>query len=386
MAKNGRTDSHARAADERRLALLICNGTFPKTGGFHIAGAIADARVLEQTLADPETCRFEVRALVDKGLLAVRREIARACRDVGERDTLLIHYSGNGTLHSTGELHLMVRDSDPEFPSATMLDTEFVLSQLRGSACRRIVLLVDACHAGAFFVHNRGIPNGLYAITACDAQELSFDTPEGGPFTLALCEGLRNAQADLDGDGFVSIDELHDFIKRRLVSSKHVGAPQKWVWNVPEPIYLASSPPRVFLSYAREDAASVDALAVALQREGLNVWVDRSKVHAGAWKEHVTQELNRCRAMVVLLTEHSLASGAVERELDFARKKGVPIIPAAFGEVTVDELPDWFTFEYEHLHRHRLDPAALATGAKQLAAAVRRSHTAPSAKAERRRT
>jgi hypothetical protein len=96
---------------------------------------------------------------------------------------------------------------------ADRLDAEFILS-LRESRCRKIVLGIDACYAGAFFKGNRGSPNGLYAITSCGADDSCNDTPEGGAYSLAICAGLRDAAADSDGDGLVSIDELHDFVKR----------------------------------------------------------------------------------------------------------------------------------------------------------------------------
>jgi len=185
----------------RRLALLICNGNFPEVPNYKLLGPAKDAKLLKAVLSDAGTCRFNVCSLVDRGLLEVRREIARICADASGSDTLLIYYSGNGFPGHDGSLYLLVADSDGEYPHATALDAEFILSQLRESKCRRIVLVVDGCHAGAFFTHNRGIPNGLYAITSCGADETCVDTPDGGAFTLALCAGLRNAAADTDGDG-----------------------------------------------------------------------------------------------------------------------------------------------------------------------------------------
>ena len=243
---------------EQRLALLICNGSFPNIPDYQLMGPAKDAKLLEVILSEPESSRFAVRSLVDQGLLEVRREIARICAEAGEADTLLIYYSGNGLSDESGSLYLLVADSERDFPYATALDAEFILSQLRGSKCRKTVLLIDGCHAGAFFAHNRGIPNGLYAITSCGAKEMCSDTPEGGAFTLALCAGLRNGAADSDGDGHVSIDELHEFVKRKLRADGQQGTPQKWVWNVPEPIYISTVPRHIFLSYAREDMTAVE--------------------------------------------------------------------------------------------------------------------------------
>ena len=268
--------AHAARPPAKRLALLICNGTFPNIPEYQLVGPAKDASTLDGILSDSETCQFQVRKVVDGGLHEVRLEIARICADADVEDTIVIYYSGNGVTGKDGSFYLMVSDTEREYPFATGLDAEFILSQLRDSRCRS-VLLIDGCHSGAFFAQNRGVPNGLYAITSCGAEELCADTQEGGAFTLALAQGLRHAAADGDGDGRVSIDELHEFVKQRLSAQGHQGTPQKWVWNVPEPIYLATAPSPVFLSYAREDTAA--AAACSCTASGRSVSVDRPSGH-----------------------------------------------------------------------------------------------------------
>lgn len=360
----------------RRLALLICNGDFPHLQTNALAGPKKDAKLLEEVLSDPDTCAFEVRVLVDGGLLEARREVARICADAGRDDTILIYYSGNGL--STrggsrwGDLYLLVNDSEQPYLTATALDAEFILSQLRGSKCRRIVLLLDACYSGAFFANNRGIPDGLYAITSCAGDEKAHETAEGGLFTRAVCEGLRDGAADVDGDGRVSIDELQEFVKARLTSQ----TPQKWVWNVPDPIFLATVPKHYFLSYAREDMDAADRLVRGLEAEGLKIWIDRVGIQAGSWKERVTEGLNRSRAVLMLLTKDSLASEAVRKELGFAAMKGVPIVPVQLGEFA-EVLPDWFALDYRELHRHVLDLRAYEEGVGSLARALRTTKRVP---------
>jgi hypothetical protein len=353
----------------QRLALLICNSTY--VNGPQLAGVAKDAVSLGAVLSDRETCRFTLQTLVDRGLLEVRREIAKLCAEVGEEDTLLIYYTGNGGLGLDGSFYLTVADTDAEYLPATSLDANFVLEHLRRTPCRRIILLVDACHAGAFFENNRGIPNGLYAITSCAANQSTTDTPQGGAFTMAVCAGLRTAAADSDGDGLVSIDDLHEFVKRHLRAQGCSSTPQKWVWNVPEAIYMTAVPRHVFLSYAREDVGEARKLACALESEGLPVWIDLEGIRSGNWRMRVTEGLNRSRAVVMVLTKNSLNSEAVRKELGFAAKKQVPIIPVQLGKLAEASLPDWFTLDYDELHRPHLDPHRYEEGLKELATAIR---------------
>lgn len=370
----------AAAVEGKRFALLICNGSFHNFPQYHLAGPEKDAATLSAVLSDPETCRFSVSTLLDGRLVEVRREIARVCAEASEQDTLLIYYSGNGLKDESGSLYLLVADSDKDYPAATALDAEFILTQLRNSKCRRIILMVDGCHAGAFFAHNRGVPNGLYAITSCGEDELCSDTPNGGAFSLALCAGLTDAAADTDGDGLVSIDELHEYTKHAIEAGGHVGTPQKWVWNVPGPIFVTAVPRHVFLSYAREDLDQIDRLAEALKSEGLAVWIDRKGIQSGNWKERVTQGLNRARALVVLLTPTSLASDAVRKEIGFAAKKNVPIIPVQLEELPDTAYPDWFSWDYDELHRHVISAERYNDGIKELVTAISSLRTTKVAK------
>ena len=187
---------------------------------------------------------------------------------------------------------------------------------------------------------------------------------------MALSAGLRDAAADRDGDGLVSIDELHEYTKRKVKAEGHQWTPQKWVWNVPEPIFVTAVPRHVFLSYSREDMHEMDRLSEALQKEDLAVWIDRKGVQSGNWKERVTEGLNRARALVVLLTPTSFASEAVRKELAFANKKNIPIIPVQLEEIPDNLMPDWFQLDYDELHRHFIQPDAYDEGVRTLASAI----------------
>jgi hypothetical protein len=357
----------------RRRALLICNGTFRDLGMPKLDGVRKDHDAMRRVLGDPEIGGFEVTALLDKPLLAVRKAIAALCRDSGADDALLIYYSGYSFCGDDGSLYLPVADSDKEYPDATAVDAEFILSRIRQSLCRRIVLLVDGCHSGAFFNNNRGIPDGLFAITACTADQMTVDTPHGGAFTQALVEGLLSPATDSDGDGRIDIDELHGFVAERIKSQGYESRPQKWVWNVPEPIHIASAQPRVFLSYCRKDVETAERLKAALESHGFSVWLDLEDIQSGDWKSRVTDGLNRARALVFLMTPDSLAASAVQKELRFALAKEVPIIPVQTEDLEPDKLPDWYRFEYDSIHRHTLEPSFPASGMRKLVDAIRSS-------------
>lgn len=344
-------ESQAPTPRGTRRALLLCNGTFDESVFPRLPGVAKDHKRMTEVLGDSRA-GFEVTALLDAGFLDVRKAIARLCAESTADDTLLLYYSGFSFRGGgDGSLYLPVKDSSKEFADATALDTDYILRNLRHGRCRKIIVIVDGCHSGAFFENNRGIPNGLYAIMACGADELTADTPEGGAFTRAITEALDDPRTDLDGDGHISIDELYECAKQKLVVGGYSSRPQKWIWNVDGPIFISSAPSNVFLSYARKDVERASALRAELEKRGFSVWMDLEGIKAGNYKTKVTSSLNNSRCVVLLVSEHSLSSDSVKKELEFAAGKNVPLIPVCEENWPDSRLPDWYRFDYGPIHR-----------------------------------
>jgi hypothetical protein len=334
-----------------RRAILICDSGRQLN---HLRGPQKDADRLSAKLRDSTGGNFEVECLLDKGLLEVRVAVARACSRATEHDTLLFYYSGNTILGEDNCLYLAVSDTTADEPRATSVDAEFILAQMRASRCQHFVLLVDGSHSGAFFRHNRGIPDGMIALTSCRSDELSRETPEGGSFTSALIAALSDPAADSNHDGTVSVEDVFHYIQRNLSVSAPDMHPQKWVWNLQDYIEMARSTCRVFLSYSTQDNSMADTLVDELEKRGITVWRDSSAIHGGSeWEEVIMTGISQSRAVILLLTEHSMRSQWVKKELSFATaEEHLPLIPL---EVQIVDPPRWFTLKYGHIHRQPLD-------------------------------
>lgn len=329
-----------------RRCLLIGNSKVRDSGGrgfaIRIEGIDTDLESLGAVLGDAEFGGFEVVRLMAPKLIDARREIARAARGLEAADTLLIYYSGTSTRGNDGLLYLPVADSDVEFLEATCLDSDYVLSCMRACGSRHQVLIMDGCHAGAFFVNNRGIPDGFCSIMACGPEEFSYGDAAGGYFTRLLVEGLRGARADADGNGIVTTDELFEYVRQRTEERSDAlhPNPQLWTWNLPRPIPLVTVRLRVFVSYRRADSAAADALLARLEGEGYGVWLDRSAIAGGKrWRSAIEQALVECDAVVFLISKASLESDEVYKELARAVDLGKSIVPLRLDD---SALYGWF--------------------------------------------
>lgn len=105
----------------------------------------------------------------------------------------------------------------------------------------------------------------------------------------------------------------------------------------------------VFLSYAREDRASAQALAEALAMEGWSVWWDHRIIVGEAFDQAIERELHAAKSVVVLWSDHSVASEWVKNEAAAAAERGVlvPVLisnirpPLEFRRRQTADLTDW---------------------------------------------
>ena len=211
----------------RYRALLIGNSTYPadEHNLQTLKGPVKDIAVLNRALIDPVTGLF---ADVDVTLLPEATS-ARAIRALGRffgtatRDeVLLVYFSGHGKLDQSGRLHLCMQDTE----SADLLSTAVSSARIKefadASRARNVVIVLDCCYAGAFRGADLGdavAGPGHYVLTSCRGTQLANDaTVENGTsfFTQHLVDGLVNAAADQDGDGYVTFSDLYAYVDQRL--------------------------------------------------------------------------------------------------------------------------------------------------------------------------
>jgi len=354
----------------KRLALVVSNGEYKDEKGFgKLKGTTKDNQDITALLSDQELGDFEVTSLLDESLIHVRKAVAEITGKAGEQDLILFYFSGNGWLDKGDKsLYFPVRDSDSRFVNATSIDTDFILSQMRLSKCAKFVLIIDGCYSGAFFNNNRGIPNGLIAITSCGENEMVTETEEGGIFTQSIINGIKQGLVDTNADGRISATEIYHFVRQKIEKSIYQFTPQKWEWNLQEPIYIVNQPRAVFISYDREEQDIVQQLAQFLYEADIRTFVDTKGIGSGEdWQLKLTSEITKARALIFVISKSSLTSKWAKKELKFAESKDVPIFPVHVDDT---EVPDWFNFAFGQIQRHSIDQNDIKGSVQKLIDAI----------------
>jgi len=246
----------------RRTALIVANDRYDNEGLSRLRSPMADAEALAGVLGDPGVGGFEVAIVRNEPAHVISTRIEDFFTDGRPDDVLLLHFSCHGLKSESGELYFAASATRPDRLGSTAVSADFVQRCMRGSRSRSIVLLLDCCYGGAFgrgvtvraagdagvLESFRGGGRGRAVITASSAMEYAFEgdrladdhTPSPSVFTAALVEGLRTGDADRDEDGWVSLNELYDYVYDQVRERNANQTPSRDVEMQGE-LYLARS-------------------------------------------------------------------------------------------------------------------------------------------------
>jgi uncharacterized caspase-like protein len=321
----------------RKLALVIGNSTYEDRGLARLAAPAADVQAFAEILRDPKIGEFdEVVPLVNEGFAVVRRMIARFFDKKRRDDLLLLYFSGHGVRDEHGQLYMAVKDTERSLLAGTAIEASFISACMDRSQSKRLVLVLDCCHSGAFAQGAKadlagcvgtatafqGLGRGRVVLTATDSTQYAWEgdrvigEAENSLFTHYLIDGLRTGAADHDRDGLVTVDELYDFVYDRVLNDTPAQTPGKWAFGQQGDIVIARNP------------RLGDAAAVA---EAVVTPPSRSRLarRARALGRRIRRGLPRTlvgRAGVAVLTGAAVAA-IVARDGFLPGEAGVPAAP-----------------------------------------------------------
>jgi hypothetical protein len=221
----------------RGYALIIGVGSYRFAPHLNVPITAADAEAVATALRDPRLCGYpdaNVTLLANEG--ATRDGVLAALRTLAQRttpdDTVLLFYSGHGEYSADGGYYLTTHDTRFDQGggvTGTALSQVDLIDALRKIKGQRVLVLVNACHAGELSpILGAGQPavvgqpfpqqtaaallatgSGRIIITACREQQVAYIGP--GPLTIfaqALTDGLRG-QGVSGRAGFISAFDLY---------------------------------------------------------------------------------------------------------------------------------------------------------------------------------
>lgn len=204
-----------------------------------------DVDDLAAALTSPEIGLFdELLPYVNEPQAKMTRAINRVFKQATREDQILIYYSGHGKLDAAGRLHLTATDTEADALEASSIPVGLLRQLIDNYACKQVALILDCCFSGAVgkdflksgvddqlrqTFHNRGI----YVLTASTATQTAREK-EGDRcslFTKHILEGIRQGEADIDGDSLVSMEDLYRYVSAR-VPCEAPQHPTEWKFGI----------------------------------------------------------------------------------------------------------------------------------------------------------
>jgi uncharacterized caspase-like protein len=229
----------------RRLALLVATYRYQDAGLRQLTAPGHDAEALAEVLRDPEIANFDVTILINEPHHVVGNAIGEFYRNRRRDDLTLLYFTGHGLKDDQGHLYLAMTNTRRDDLLFTALSAYQIDSAMESCSSRQKVLVLDCCYSGAFPAGHLSKAGGQVntlekfqgkgrvVLTASDATQYSFEgnhiIGEGtqSVFTRFLINGLTTGEADLDGDGDISIDELYSYVHDRVIEEMSQQRPKK---------------------------------------------------------------------------------------------------------------------------------------------------------------
>lgn len=242
----------------KKLLILAC-GDYSEPLG-KLLSVIPDAKRLGDLLAKRNIGHFSVTQVFNPNLIEAQIAVHDLLSTAHGADLIALYMSGHGVKDSHGRFYLALPATDLDKLAATALSGRYIREQMADTPARKVLLILDACYAGAFTRDMiakaapaiTGLPDelvnerGHVVMAAASAIQYAFETTAHGPstsiFTKMICEGIESGEADLNADGWISLEELFNYTSEKMSEESTAQKPEASYLGVTGQIPIARTP------------------------------------------------------------------------------------------------------------------------------------------------
>ncbi len=228
-----------------KFALIIGNTEYIDPGLAQLSAPGKDAEDFARVLKDKEIGAFDdVKVVVNEPSASVIEAIDEFFDQKKPDDMLVLYFSGHGIKDEIGSLYLAFKNTVRSRLRSTAIKSDYIKEAMDQSRSKRQVLILDCCNSGAFpqgtkaeLGGSMGMTKafqgyGRFVLTASDATQFAWEgdqvigETDNSLFTHFLVKGLEG-DADSDGDGRITVDELYDYAYQQISSVTPKQTPTK---------------------------------------------------------------------------------------------------------------------------------------------------------------
>jgi Tfp pilus assembly protein PilF len=91
----------------------------------------------------------------------------------------------------------------------------------------------------------------------------------------------------------------------------------------------------VFISHSSKDKLAADAACAVLEGQGIRCWIAPRDITPGAdWSASIIDAIGEVKVFVLLFSQHANTSHQIQREVELAVSRGIPILPVRLERVS----------------------------------------------------
>ncbi|MBW4660207.1 MAG: caspase family protein [Drouetiella hepatica Uher 2000/2452] len=227
-----------------KVALLVGVSDYQIAGsdqGFtNLPSAKLDVEGMRRILENPELGAFDY---VKDRINPTRQEMSEAIEeflmgdDRQKDDLVLLYFSGHGAKDKNRKLHFAAKgtrkNAKDDLFTSTALSAQTVRDWLAECKATKKIMILDCCFSGAIDPNAKGdnslevletslsAVKGSIILTSSSATEISYGDPTQMSFyTRYFVQGVESGEADRDFNGYLSIKELHSYVRAKLLAER----------------------------------------------------------------------------------------------------------------------------------------------------------------------
>ncbi|NEO53742.1 MAG: hypothetical protein F6K54_12010 [Okeania sp. SIO3B5] len=334
-----------------KVALLIGVSEYDSDESLSpLPAAEKDVEAMEQVLLNPQLGEFEqshVKKLINPDVTLMTQTTEEIFSGRGRNDFILFYFSGHGLIDDGGSLYFATTKTSKKLLRSTAVNSNTVSQIMKDSHSQQQVIILDCCYSGAYSLNPKGpvdIENklsskGRAVLASSSFYGLSYSSNESelSVYTHYLVEGIESGSADKDQNGWISVDELHEYAKQKVQEETTMKMkPRIDIEEDGYKIFIAKAPvgePKIeyrkLLSrYAEESEGKIDVVSEIILEER---WIELKLTleEAAAIRQEVLkpyqdyqQKLDRYKKIVtdVMAEENPLTPRTLKKLKDLREK------------------------------------------------------------------
>ncbi|MEH2405862.1 caspase family protein [Nostoc sp.] len=245
-----------------KVALLIGISDY-EAGLDRLPASVKDMQAIAKVLQHPEMGGFaeaDIQKLENPDPQKMQEAIEMLFSDRQKDDLVVLYFSGHGIKDESGNLYLATcltrKNPQGQIIKSTSVPASFIHNIMNDSRCKRQVIILDCCFSGAFAqgwsakddgsvdIQTQLGGEGRVVLTSSTSTQYSFQQQGDNlsTYTRYLIEGIETGAADLGNDGAISVDELHEYAKKKVKEVSPTMKPEIYAFKEGFKILLAKAP------------------------------------------------------------------------------------------------------------------------------------------------